>query len=178
MRKTTCIGILIAVVIYIIGCAVDAEPTRTKVQVGMASWYGKEFHGRRTAYGERFDRSKRTLASRSLPHNTRVRVTFLRTGKSCIARVNDYGPYGRHSRRIADLSEAAAADIGLKSAGVGRVQLEILPSAKYSNTVTVSSEKPALKTSKSLKGSSSHTKTIRHPRKPSKLRKSLYGRKT
>lgn len=103
-----------------------SSPLRVRVQYGSASWYGGAFHGRRTAYGERFDRSKMTLASRSLPYNTRVRVTCLRTGKSCVARVTDYGPNGSCRRRIADLSEAAASAIGLRSAGVGKVRIEPL----------------------------------------------------
>lgn len=93
--------------------------------VGLASWYGGRFHGRRTSYGERFSRHGMTLASRGLPYNTRVRVTDLRSGRSAVARVTDYGP-SRRSRRIADLSEGLAKAIGLKSRGVGRVRIEVL----------------------------------------------------
>ncbi len=103
-----------------------AAASAVRVQYGSASWYGGAFHGRRTAYGERFDRNKLTLASRHLPYNTRVRVTCLRTGRSTVARVTDYGPNGRCRHRIADLSEATAAAIGLKSAGVGQVRIEVL----------------------------------------------------
>ncbi|HEY3282429.1 MAG TPA: septal ring lytic transglycosylase RlpA family protein [Armatimonadota bacterium] len=96
-----------------------------KVLVGMASWYGGSFHGRRTRYGERFDRYGMTLASRGLPYNTRVRITNLRSGRSAEGRVNDYGPNGSH-RRIVDLSEGLASAVGLKSQGVGRVRIEVL----------------------------------------------------
>ncbi len=96
-----------------------------KVITGMASWYGGRFHGRRTSYGERFNRYGYTLASRGLPYNTRVRITYLRTGRSAEGRVTDYGPSGR-SRRVADLSEGLAKAVGLRSHGVGRVRIEVL----------------------------------------------------
>jgi rare lipoprotein A len=95
-----------------------------KVLKGTVSWYGGRFHGRRTAYGERFNRNAMTLASRHLPHNTRVRVTNLRTGRSAIGRVNDYGP--RHKNRIADLSEGMAEAIGAKRSGTAPVRIEVL----------------------------------------------------
>ncbi|NLA10997.1 MAG: septal ring lytic transglycosylase RlpA family protein [Firmicutes bacterium] len=94
---------------------------------GLASWYGGSdgINGGRTASGERFDPSAYTAAHRSLPFGTRVRVTYLRTGQSTVVRINDRGPFS--SKRIIDISRAAAAEIGLQSAGVGAVSLEILP---------------------------------------------------
>mgnify|MGYP001104380493 CR=1 FL=1 len=95
-----------------------------KVLRGTASWYGGRFHGRRTAYGERFNRHAMTLACRRLPYNTRVRITNLRNGKTAIGRVNDYGPRSRH--RIADLSEGLAKVLGAKSSGIAPVKMEVL----------------------------------------------------
>jgi rare lipoprotein A len=90
---------------------------------GMASWYGREFAGRRTASGERFDPGEYTAAHRTLPFGSRVRVTNA-TGKSVVVRINDRGPF--HGGRVIDLSQAAAAELGLVRAGSGRVQLALL----------------------------------------------------
>jgi len=97
---------------------------RTRVLRGLASWYGKELQGRKTASGERFDRHKLTAAHRKLPFGTRVRVTNTRNGKSVIVRINDRGPFG--GKRIIDLSEAAARRIGMIGAGVATVTVEVL----------------------------------------------------
>lgn len=87
---------------------------------GVASWYGSRFAGRRTASGERFDPSEFTAAHRTLPFGTRVRVTNA-AGKSVVVRINDRGPF--HGGRVIDLSQAAAAELGLVRAGSGRVEL-------------------------------------------------------
>jgi rare lipoprotein A len=92
--------------------------------VGIASWYGPQHHGRKTASGQRFNEHDLTAASPTLPFGTRVHVTFLKTGKSVDVRITDRGPWRRH--RILDLSEAAANVIGLKPFGVGRVTVEVL----------------------------------------------------
>lgn len=92
---------------------------------GLATWYGKEQHGGPTASGERFDRFKLTAAHRTLRMGTRVKVTNEKNGKSVIVRINDRGPYGS-SRRIIDVSEAAAKILGMIDAGVVPVRLEIL----------------------------------------------------
>lgn len=107
-----------------------AKPTQSRVvrtYVGNASWYGPGFSGRRTASGEVFNPSRSTVASRHLPFGTPVRVTYLRTGKSAEARVTDRGPFTRG--RIIDCSEGLAKQIGLKSAGHGRVKVEVLAPA-------------------------------------------------
>lgn len=91
---------------------------------GMASWYGSKFHGRRTSSGELYDQNQFTAAHLTLPFNTLVRVTFLRTGKDVTVRINDRGPHV--GGRIIDLSSAAAAEIGLRPHGVGKVRLEVL----------------------------------------------------
>lgn len=91
---------------------------------GMASWYGPGFHGRTSASGEAFNQYAMTAAHRTLPFGTRVRVTNLNNGRQVVVRINDRGPYSHG--RIIDLSAAAAGEIGLQSAGVGPVQVEVL----------------------------------------------------
>lgn len=75
-------------------------------ETGLASWYGKKFHGRRTSSGERYDMFKLTAAHKHLPLPTYARVTNLGNGKSVIVRINDRGPF--HDSRVIDLSYAAA----------------------------------------------------------------------
>jgi rare lipoprotein A len=82
-----------------------------EVDRGIASWYGKRFHGRRTASGERFDMHEFTAAHRTLPFGTLVRVEHEPTGRSVLVRINDRGPHIR--RRVIDLSRAAAQALGL-----------------------------------------------------------------
>ncbi len=91
---------------------------------GLASWYGSEFHGKRTSSGEIYNQDEYTAAHRHLPFGTYVKVTYLRTGKSVAVRINDRGPHS--GGRVIDLSRAAAEAIGLKSRGVGQVRIEIL----------------------------------------------------
>ncbi|MBE9059678.1 septal ring lytic transglycosylase RlpA family protein [cf. Phormidesmis sp. LEGE 11477] len=91
---------------------------------GTASWYGPGFHGRRTANGESFNQYALTAAHRTLPFGTRVLVTNLYTGRQVTVRINDRGPFS--GNRIIDLSAGAAAEIGLTSAGVGTVQMDVL----------------------------------------------------
>lgn len=102
-------------------------PVRADV-VGIASWYGPELHGRRTASGERFDRNGLTAAHRSHPFGTRLKVTNLANGRSVVVRVNDRGPFSRG--RVVDISEAAARRIGLLERGTARVSLSHLQDAR------------------------------------------------
>jgi rare lipoprotein A len=92
-------------------------------QIGKASWYGKQFHGRATASGEDFDMFELTAAHRQLPLGTYVKVTNLRNGKWVIVRVNDRGPYIRG--RIMDLSYGAARMLDFH-AGVEKVRLDLV----------------------------------------------------
>lgn len=96
--------------------------------VGMASWYGPGFHGRRTANGERFDQYTLTAAHRTLPFGTLVRVTNMNSGSSVVVRINDRGPF--HGNRVIDLSKGAAEVIGLRSSGVAQVRLDILDTVR------------------------------------------------
>jgi rare lipoprotein A len=95
-------------------------------QRGLASWYGKKFHGQRTASGERYDMYAMTAAHPTLPIPSYVRVTNVRTAKSVIVRINDRGPF--HSGRVIDLSYTAAHKLGFVRSGSGMVDVEaILP---------------------------------------------------
>jgi rare lipoprotein A (peptidoglycan hydrolase) len=91
---------------------------------GPASWYGRYFHGRLTANGERFNMNARTAAHRSLPFGTLVRVTNTLNGMQTIVRINDRGPYV--GDRIIDLSRAAARAVKMEETGVAAVKLEVL----------------------------------------------------
>lgn len=102
---------------------VAVAPAGSQVERGFAVWYGR---GKMTASGERFDKRAMAAAHRTLPFGTRVRVTHARTGKSVVVRINDRGPYGKKRERIIDLTEAAAAVIGIIEAGVAPVTVEIL----------------------------------------------------
>lgn len=93
-------------------------------QTGVASWYGRKFHGNKTANGETYNMYEMTAAHPTLPLPSYARVTNARTGKSVIVRVNDRGPF--HSSRIIDLSYAAAAKLGLIRPGSGQVIVEAI----------------------------------------------------
>lgn len=91
-------------------------------KTGKASWYGDDFHGRKTANGEVFDMHAFTAAHKTLPLPSLVKVTNLANNKSIIVRVNDRGPY--HNNRLIDLSRAAAEALGYKSKGLADVRVE------------------------------------------------------
>jgi rare lipoprotein A len=95
-----------------------------KTMYYVCSYYADKFHGRQTANGEIFDMYKMTAAHKTLPFNTKLRVTFEETGKSVVVRINDRGPfvYGRDL----DLSYGAAKEIGLIPYGVKKLKVEIL----------------------------------------------------
>lgn len=99
------------------------EPAIRSLGTGVASYYGRRFHGRSTASGERFDMHGLTAAHRTLPFGSKVRVTNPRNGKSVVVRINDRGPFS--GGRTIDLSRAAAEEIGLVRAGHGEVALEL-----------------------------------------------------
>jgi rare lipoprotein A len=91
---------------------------------GMASFYGAERHGRRTASGARFDAEAMTAAHPTLPFGTRVRVTNLANGKSIVVRITDRGPFRRG--RIIDVSRHAARKLGFLRDGTARVRVQVL----------------------------------------------------
>ena len=94
------------------------------VEQGLASYYGKKFHGRRTSNMEVYDMYAFTAAHKSLPLPSFARVTNLDNGNSVVVRVNDRGPF--HKGRIIDLSYAAAVKLGITRAGTGRVEVRAL----------------------------------------------------
>jgi rare lipoprotein A (peptidoglycan hydrolase) len=96
---------------------------------GAASWYGPYFHGRITATGEVYNQYDLTVASRTLPFDTYLKVTNQKNGKSVIVRVNDRGPYIDEDLRILDLSYRAATEIGSDESGVVPIDVVILKSA-------------------------------------------------
>lgn len=99
-------------------------PTGNVYQRGMATFYGDE-QGIKTASGERFNKRALTAAHRTLPFGTRVRVTNQKNGRSVIVRINDRGPFGKR-KRIIDVSEGAARQLGMIDAGVVPVTLEVI----------------------------------------------------
>jgi rare lipoprotein A len=93
-------------------------------QKGIASWYGKKFHGRKTSNGEVYDMYAMTAAHKTLPIPSYVRVTHLKNQRSVILRINDRGPF--HKNRIIDLSYAAAVKLGIQQSGTGVVEVVTL----------------------------------------------------
>ncbi|MCB1473019.1 MAG: septal ring lytic transglycosylase RlpA family protein [Rhodobiaceae bacterium] len=106
------------------GYAVTRTDAAAATYSGRASWYGSQFHGRKTASGERFNMNAMTAAHRSLPFGTRVRVTNKRNGRSVVVRINDRGPFS--GGRILDVSKAAANRLGLIATGTAPVTLQVL----------------------------------------------------
>lgn len=90
-------------------------------QHGISSWYGKMFHGRKTATGDRFDMHKLTAAHRTLPIPSYAKVVDLDTKKEVVVLVNDRGPY--KGNRVLDLSYGAAKKLGILDQGLARVQI-------------------------------------------------------
>ena len=122
-----------ALIFTLIGCSVSPRfrtepgPGEGKVlstEIGIASYYGKEFHGKKTASGEIFDMYKFSAAHQDYPLGTIVRVTNLNNGKSLVLRINDRGPFLKG--RIIDLSYAAANELDFVLEGTTTVKIEVL----------------------------------------------------
>lgn len=116
-----------------LGCAAPKAHVRhkpagharsVKAVYGIASWYGRDFHGRKTASGEIYNMRAHTAAHKTLPFGTVVRVTNLKNGRRTTVRINDRGPFV--AGRIIDLSYRAARDIGILETGVQKVRMEIV----------------------------------------------------
>jgi rare lipoprotein A len=105
--------------------SVASDTVRKFKQTGIASWYGHQFNGHKTANGDRFDMNAMTAAHRTLPLSCFIRVTNKDNGKSVIVKVNDRGPYA--GNRILDLSYAAAEKLGIANKGMGNVTIERVP---------------------------------------------------
>lgn len=138
MSSRAALLLALAATLWLGGCSTTREPSlpdlgfpdgqldkvpdgqdSSEIERGVASWYGRQFQGRRTASGEPFDRHALTAAHKTLPFGTWVRVRHLGTGQEVVVRINDRGPFAKG--RIIDLSKAAAAKLGTKNAGVGKV---------------------------------------------------------
>lgn len=96
---------------------------------GIASWYGRKFHGRRTSSGETYDMYAMTAAHTRLPLPTYVQVTNLENGKQVVVRVNDRGPF--HPNRVIDLSYSAASKLDIVTQGTGLVEIRALDPLHY-----------------------------------------------
>jgi len=135
-------------------------------QIGFSSWYGPKFHGKQTASGELYDKTKYTAAHRTLPFGTMVKVTYLKTNKSILVRVNDRGPFIKG--RIIDISEAAAREIGLVNDGVGKIKLEIVNKGYEAPNPTLYDEKPTVTENETVTKDNDTEKTpdLENPEKP------------
>jgi rare lipoprotein A len=102
---------------------------------GIASWYGKDFHGKRTSSGAIYDMHELTAAHKTLPLPSLVRVTNLDNGRSVVVTVNDRGPFVKD--RLIDLSYAAANELGIVQAGTGRVEVQALAGLSGAGPVVV-----------------------------------------
>jgi rare lipoprotein A len=98
------------------------EDDQSYAAEGLASWYGSDFHGRRTANGETYDMEGLSAAHPTLPMPSYIRITNLRNQRSIILRVNDRGPY--HGNRVIDVSKRAAHLLDFHGHGVARVRVE------------------------------------------------------
>ena len=103
---------------------VPATTLRPYRERGIASWYGRKFHGEKTSTGEIYDMYAMTAAHPTLPLPSYARVTNVATGKSVVVRVNDRGPFLHN--RVIDLSYAAATKIGIAQKGSGEVEVEAI----------------------------------------------------
>ena len=126
MARNFLAGVLV-VSALLSGCATTGMLTGSRPpqgDVGLASYYARKFHQRRTASGEVYDQDGMTAAHRRLPFGTRVRVTNLHNGKSVILRINDRGPFRKE--RIIDVSYRAARQLGFVGRGVAEVRVEVV----------------------------------------------------
>lgn len=110
------------------------------VEIGVASWYGKKFHGRLTSNGERYDMYQLSAAHKTLPIPSMVKVTNLDNGKSIVLRINDRGPF--HDNRIIDLSYAAAKAIGYADQGIAPVVVEALDEVNHPERYAAAKQQP------------------------------------
>lgn len=100
------------------------KETFSMTETGIASWYGPDFHGKRTANGEIYDKNELTAAHRTLQMPSLVRVTNLENGRAVVVRINDRGPFKKG--RIIDVSERAAELLAFKNRGTARVRVQVL----------------------------------------------------
>lgn len=113
--------LLVGLLILIAGEVLSQEPF---TQTGVASYYGADFHGKKTSSGEPYNMWALTAAHKTIPLQTLVRVTNLATNLSVLVRINDHGPHLKG--RIIDLSRGAAAKIGMIKSGTAKVKVEVV----------------------------------------------------
>lgn len=148
-------------------------------QTGIASWYGKKFHGHLTSNGEIYDMYAMSAAHKSLPLPTYLKVTNLLNHKSVIVRVNDRGPF--HQSRIIDLSYSAAYKLDMLKTGTAKVKITAITDfstkteqaisqtvinetgKNYIQVFATSKQKLAIETAKKL--AKKHSQTVNHPKK-------------
>lgn len=128
---------LLVVLFLTTGCSAHKQPATPKANPlaigrGVASWYGPNFDGRRTANGERYDMHEMTAAHPTLPFGTLVEVRNVSNGRSAVVRINDRGPYKKS--RVIDLSYAAARTIGAVLPGTATVELFLVNSLSGRST--------------------------------------------
>jgi rare lipoprotein A len=145
-------------------------------QTGMASFYGRECKGQRTASGERFDPNQLTAAHRTLPFGTLLKVTNLDNGRHVVVRVNDRGPYARN--RVLDLSRAAARKLGFEREGTAYVRLQVVKRGRGEGGRMADDEGPLLRSPWHTPiGPPARGKSSRPPRaKPAATRRPATGR--
>ncbi len=112
------------IILFLCSCCSFGGSSGSGVTYGIASYYGDEFHGRRTASGETYNKWELTCAHREYDFGTMLKVTNLKNKSWVIVRVNDRGPFVRG--RIVDLSYAAAKKIKMLSDGIVKVKIEVL----------------------------------------------------
>ena len=120
-------------------------------ETGTASWYGPDFHGKKTASGETYNKYAYTAAHKTLPFGTKVKVTNLDNGLSTTVVINDRGPF--KSGRIIDLSYSAAQKISMVGKGTARVRINAIGSTQSSSSATVSTSKTTTKSAAMSSGS-------------------------
>jgi rare lipoprotein A len=110
------------------GCSHMHAPERGWQQVGTASWYGKDFHGKPTASGEIYNMYGYSAAHKTLPLGTRVRVTNMKNNRQIVVPINDRGPFV--GRRIIDMSYGAARHLGMVKEGLAKVHVEVIQTSQ------------------------------------------------
>ena len=125
MKRSECatLGHIVGKLLIVILCCI-ASDLNAQVLEGKASYYGKGFHGRKSASGKIYDMYKLTCAHKTLPFGTMLKVTNKKNGKTVTVEVTDRGPYVKG--RIIDLSVAAAMDLDMMKSGVVDVEAEII----------------------------------------------------
>ena len=123
-------------IIYLASCGHSSAGLKKNYHIplhhtekGIASWYGKDFHGRKTANGEIYDMYKYTAAHKFLPFDCHIKVTNLKNQKSIVVRVNDRGPFVKG--RILDLSYMAARKLNIHEDGLAPIKLEVVQLPKH-----------------------------------------------